>query len=129
MRGILMPKLLLEFVNKNTEQKRAINQNLLWFDAKSNKMIKLSGGKLKFEFDIAENKIVPKTEEVHEKISTRSNNKSQIESWINQFSNELGAEVSKEDSSNKGIVIEVDESVRSTVEYSLDCYGIRYSEV
>lgn len=139
-----MPTLLLEYSVKQVPMQNKINKKHLWFDAKENFMHEFYGGKLSFAWDNEEKRIKPKLrfewntktskydvliDDVYETAWQRSDNREEVEKWIREIGNRLGVEVNGDESSNKGIAIDVDADDLHMVEYALERYGIRFSEV
>lgn len=124
-----MPTLLLEFVPVEIRIKQKIDRTHLWFDFVANKLLSFQGGKLVFAWNQEEKRLLPKIEDAYETVKQMTNNRRLIEKWIDQVGNRIGIEVNAEESSNKGISIDINDSDRNLVEHALDRYGIRYSEI
>jgi len=134
-------KLLLEFDTKNLKKKKKVERELMWYDSYLNKMWKIWGGELRYRWDTSSGRMVPKVKWNNEKkrwetenylyeyTYVRSNNKKEIQEWIDDVGSRLGAEVDDYNSSDKGIAINIDKTFVKTVEYSLDRHGIKFDNI
>jgi hypothetical protein len=139
-----MPTLLLEYSFTNVPIQTKLSKKHLWFDSQANEMREFHGGKLSFVWDTNEKRLKPKLkfewntktrqydvliDDVFETSWKKSDNREAIENWVEQIGKRLGVEVNGDETSNKGVAIDVDIEDLSIVEYALDRHGIRYSEV
>ncbi len=137
-----MPKtLLLEFSSKQVRQQRRIMRENLWWDTIHKKMHKIWGSKIDLYWNEEAKNMIPRVKwdedekrwetkgEAFETFYEKKNNKEIIKDWIENIGNRLGAELNREETSNKGIAIDCDNSSLPVIEYSLDRYEILFEAV
>lgn len=139
-----MPTLLLEFSFKNVPVQTKVNKKHLWFDSKENRMYEYWGGNLSFAWNHEEGRLKPKVsfklnpqtkkydpiiDDAFETSWKLANNRAEIENWVRQIGSRFDVEINDAESSNKGIAVDVGKDVLSIIEYALERYGIRFSEI
>lgn len=118
-----MKTLLLEYSNKTITLPISIKREFLWYNVQEKRMDKFVGGKLVFDG------FTPRTIDHSENFQHRVPNAPDIRKWISEIGSRFGVEINEEETGGLGIAIDIDDSVEAQVEYSLNRYGIRYSEI
>jgi len=119
---------IIDISKKQTPIKEKVNNKLLWYDSDNNKMLEFEGGKIVPFFDIRKNKLVPKVEDIYTVKYELMSNTKEIEEWLKNYGSRYGAQINLEESSNRGVAVNVDKHNTDYFEYALDRKGFKYNK-
>lgn len=119
---------IIDISRKQMPVREKVNNKLLWYDSDKKKLIEFYGGKIVPVFDIKNKKLMPKVEDIYTvKYELKSNTK-EIEEWLKNYGSRYGAQINLEESSNRGIAVNVDKHNTDYFEYALDRKGFKYNK-
>lgn len=137
-----MKTLLLEFSSKTQRVNRPLNKKTLWYDSKTNQLMSFEGGQLdmewiasekryvpKMKWDAKKKKMVPQMKEVNQVAWDKTDNSALVKNWVKQYERRFDFEINREESTNRGVAINVDDGQVDIVIDSLYEYRIGYSEI
>ena len=137
-----MKTLFLEFASESKKSPSPTKAKHIWFDSATNTYHTFEGGKPQMEWnqnekrfvpkqkwDKAKKKNVPDIQPINEMGWKKVDNSAFIQEWIRTHGRRFSVEVNREDSSNMGIAIEVEDNQLDDVVDSLYEHRIRYSEL
>tara|TARA_B100001778_G_scaffold334491_1_gene346137 strand:+ start:27868 stop:28254 length:387 start_codon:yes stop_codon:yes gene_type:complete len=119
---------LIDISPKQVRVQTKAKNKLLWYDSDENKMLEFEGGKLTPVFDMRFKKLVPKVEDIYYTSYSTESNEQKVIDWMRNYGGRFGAEINKEESSNREIAVDIDSNSSSVFEYALDRQGFRYEK-
>lgn len=119
----------IQVLPRSVKVKIKAKNKLLWFDSDKNKMLEFEGGKIVPVFDIKQKKLVPKIEDVFYTTYQTESSEQEIREWIKHHGARYGAEIDKEETNSRNIVVKVDKNNTSFFEYAADRKGLRYDKL
>jgi len=136
-----MKTYLIEFTETTKRVKNRVLNRLYWYDSVGKKMYTILGDQLRFEWKPEIRRSVPAAEWSPEHQSyvmkeqifginyQRVSNKDEVKEWVENVGKRFGVEIDRTESDNKGLAIEVDDSVSQQVEYAMDRQNFRFTEL
>ena len=137
-----MQTLMLEFSRKTERGTSKLNRKTVWFDSDNNSFVNIDGGELVMEWNTEKRKFTPKmkwdpkkkkmdyvVKDIEQVSWQKSDNSEAVKKWVKQYGRRFDVEVNREESSNVGIAIDVDDKQVDGVTDSLEEHRIRYSEL
>jgi len=119
-----MKTIYLEVEQRQSKQKSNVVSDHLWYDVLEKRMHVISGGVLKFKYDLDKKRMIPYAEDLTISKSVNVDNKKQIMSWVQEHNHLVSINVTE--TVNGIIAIDVNDSDFSDVSSMLDRCGFRY---
>lgn len=113
--------------------KRKADRDLLWYDAQepdvSKRLKKYRGGQLITKYDPKIKRRYVEVADLEETVYQQHSNEEKIRKWFSEYGRRLGVEINNDESNNKGLAIDVDDSALDVVEHALDRQGFVYDQI
>jgi len=119
-----MKTIYLEIERRQTKQKRNVVSKHLWYDVLEGKMHAISGGVLKFKYDLDQKRMIPYVEDLVVSKIVDVDNKDRIMSWVR--ANKPLVAINETETTTSSIAIDVNDSDVEYVTSMLDRCGFRY---
>lgn len=119
-----MKTIYLEIERRQSKQKCNVISKHLWYDVLEGKMHAISGGVLRFKYDLNQKRMIPYAEDLVISKSVNSDNKEHIMSWIH--ANKHLVTINDAETTNNSIAVDVNDSDVEYVTSMFDRCGFRY---
>lgn len=110
--------------------KRKTDRDLLWYDAQEpdvqKRLKRYRGGQLVTKYDPKTKRRYVEVSDLEETAYERRSNEDEIRQWVSKNGYQFGIAINDDESNNKGLAIDVDDSALDIVEHSLDRQGFVY---